>query len=132
MHVRTPDGIACPHACPKPPPTDLSFVLHAINAQAEVFPIEKGGTQVENVTPTKVDLLDLAAETGVSVECLGISRLAAFYDHEKDRYVLVFSTYAYGPVSNTPPVFLAVSLTNNPLGAWCVAHEPLWSSRCAV
>ena len=95
-------------------------MLHAINAQAEVLPADKGGMPVENVTPTKVPLYDISATTGISMTNLEVSRVVAFYDADKKRYILMWSTYATGPVSITPPLFVATSLTSNPLAAWVV------------
>lgn len=44
-------------------PTELVFVLHAINGQAEVFPSFKDGRMEPSVTPTRVPLMDIAKMT---------------------------------------------------------------------
>jgi hypothetical protein len=101
------------------------FVLHAINGQAEIFPAEKHGDVEESVTPTKVPLMDMAAMTKdadmeADISKLEVARVAAFYDEHKKRYVLMWSTYATGDVKRPPPLFVASSLTQNPLGAWVI------------
>lgn len=113
----------CHPAAPPPPPstTDLVFVLHAINGQVEIFAAEKSGKVEPTVTPSKVPLIDMAAMTqDDDVASLGIARVAAFYDEDKRRYVLVWTTHAIGDVTKPPPIFVAVSHTQNPLGAWVV------------
>lgn len=96
-------------------------MLHAINGQVEIFAAEKDGKVEPTVTPSKVPLIDMAAMTqDEDVASLGIARVAAFYDEHKRRYVLVWTTHAIGDVTKPPPMFVAVSHTQNPLGSWVV------------
>lgn len=95
--------------------------MHAINGQAEIFPAERRGNVEAIVTPTKVPLMDMAAMTkDADISQLEVARVAAFYDEHKKRYVLMWSTYAVGEVDRPPPLFVASSLTQNPLGAWVI------------
>lgn len=100
---------------------ELVFVLHAINGEAEIFPAERHGDVEASVTPTKVPLMNMAAMTkDDDITLLEVARVAAFYDEHKKRYVLMWSTYATGDVQRPPPLFVASSLTQNPLGAWVI------------
>lgn len=73
------------------------------------------------MTPTKVHLMDMAAMTrDTDISQLEVARVAAFYDEHKKRYLLMWSTYAVGDVERPPPLFVASSLTQNPLGAWVI------------
>lgn len=97
------------------------FVLHAVNAQAEIFPAERNSNLEAKVTSSKVPLMEMAATTQLDLSDLGVSRVAAYYDEEKERYVLVWSTYAVREdVAHPPPAFVASSLTANPLGPWMI------------
>jgi hypothetical protein len=99
---------------------DLVYVLHAINGMAEIFPVEKNGRQVERITPTKLSLQEIAQVTGLTVSNLGIARVAAFFDEHKERFVIMWSTYATGPDVEDTPVFVASSLSANPNSGWMV------------
>lgn len=98
----------------------MVFMLHAVNGVAQMFLAEKDGTPTDLGRNTKLSLFDLAhlipAYSDVTFEITGVT---AFYDPKSKRFAIVWgtSTDAEGV---SPPVFMAVSQTRNPLGQWSV------------
>jgi hypothetical protein len=97
------------------------YVVHAINSRVEIYPVERNGRQVDAITPTVVTLKQLAEVTGWDCQGLQVSRVAAFFDEHKARYVIMWSTYAEeGATIEKTPVFVATSVTPNPNSGWMV------------
>jgi hypothetical protein len=100
----------------------MVFILHAVNGVAQMFLTDKDGTPSDLNRPTKIDLAQMQAKAGFSMDAdhpvdLEIAAVTAFYDPKSKRYAIVWSTVSLTEDVG-PPVFMAVSQSRNPLGDW--------------
>jgi len=101
---------------------DIVVALHAVNSAAEVFLAYKSdGQRFTSTTqkPSRINLDDLPALIFGAGKYL-TDDPHAWYDPKEQRWVLVLSTYAWGPIEQQPPLLVAVSQTSDPMGTWTV------------
>lgn len=99
-------------------------MLHAVNCVAEMFLTEDDGHRSDLRRPsTKIDLgvLQNLSGLGFNPNDYQCGAVTAFYDPKDRRYAIVWSTQSdKDHLTATPPVFVAVSQTRNPLGEWTI------------